>query len=294
MRGTLLITWLLGAATAAACGGGDAAPGNDDDDDTSGPDDNTRPDAGGPADAEPARACKPAPERIIVVGDSITACSVVGGPNDAACVSKQLADYVIAEYAPGASYENHAVGGAELVDLEDQLAGIPAGDGPALIVAYLGGNNLAPYIFASDNAALEAWEQIQGEMRQTWTSAIAALADDPRFPDGVTWLMNTQYSPFDECTASPYNLSAVKHEIIRDYNDTLVSIANDAGDAAIIARHYEGYLGHGHHVGVADCPHYAPGTTPFMRDTIHANAAGNAFLATNMQAAADRLYRDCE
>ena len=82
------------------------------------------------ADAGPHH-CVAAPARIIVIGDSITACSVIGGPQSADCISKKFSDYVIAQYAPGATYENHAVGGAKLADISGQLAGVPAGTGRA-------------------------------------------------------------------------------------------------------------------------------------------------------------------
>ncbi|MCB9560132.1 MAG: SGNH/GDSL hydrolase family protein [Kofleriaceae bacterium] len=294
MRPTLLSTCILGALTAAACGGGDDPFAAGDDSPAAADAHLGGPDADPSApDAAPARACATAPKRVVVVGDSITACSVIGGPQGANCVSKQLADYVIAHYAPGASYENYAVGGAQLADLPGQIASIPAGDGPMLLVAYMGGNDLAPYIFQSDAAAMAAWDDLSGEMRDTWDGVFATLGSDDRFADGVTVLMNTQYNPFDDCTAPPYNLSAAKIEILHMFNDTLGSIASGAGDRAILVHQFEPFLGHGHHYDVDTCPHYQAGATPFMQDTIHANADGNAQLAAVMEGGADRLYRDC-
>lgn len=296
MRSTILTTCILGALGLAACGGGDD-PFAAGDDTPGGPDASA---VGGSdstpssSDAAPARACADAPTRVVVLGDSITACSVVGGPQAASCVSKQLADYVIENYGADASYLNYAVGGTKLSDLPGQLANVPAGEGPVLLVVYMGGNDLAPYIFQSDTAAMSAWTKLAGTVTDVWGQIFATLAEDERFADGVTVLMNTQYNPFDDCTAPPYNLSAVKTEILHMFNASLGSIAAEAGDRAILVHHWEPFLGHGHHNTVATCPHYQAGAAPYMEDTIHANRAGNAKLAEVMERGVDRLYRDCE
>src|SRR3569833_1397005 len=90
-----------GGGDAGGSAGGDAAHATD----------------GGLFDAAPTHSCVAAPKRIVVIGDSITACSVIGGPMAANCVSKQFSDYVIAHYGPGATYENYAVGGAWIGDI---------------------------------------------------------------------------------------------------------------------------------------------------------------------------------
>src|SRR5574339_78653 len=78
----------------------DAAPGGDDTPDAA-PDDEE------PADAGPKRKCAPAPKRLVVLGDSITECSVTGGKNDPGCVSK-LFHAEVEKRFPGISYENYA------------------------------------------------------------------------------------------------------------------------------------------------------------------------------------------
>jgi lysophospholipase L1-like esterase len=289
-------TWfVLVALSVAACGGNedpfagdDDTVGGDDDDTTVAPD--AAPTTG--ADAAPPRACAPTPKRVIVLGDSITACSVIGGPQNANCVSKQFFDYVKANYAPEAEYVNRAVGGARLRDLAGQIDGIPEGDGPNLVLVYMGGNDLAPYIFQSDADAMAAWDDINGELNTEWTSAFEKLR---ALEGGSTVIMNTQYNPFDDCTAPPYNLSATKINILHMYNARLGELAAAQGDAAVLVDQFTPYLGHGHHYSVSTCPHYAAGMTPFMEDLIHANAAGNAQLASVVNGGADRLYGDtCE
>ncbi len=247
---------------------------------------------GGPtADAAP-RACAAKPSRVVVLGDSITACSVIGGAQNADCVSKKFSDYVIAQYG-ATTYENHAVGGAKLSDIANQLTTIQPAAGPALVVIYIGGNDLSPFIFQSDAQAMTAYAMIEPMLTSVYSSVFTKLADTTTFPNGAVLLMNTQYDPFDDCTASPYNLSPAKIAILHKFNDKVVEIANAHGDAAIVVDQLPPFLGHGHHYNVAACPFYTAGAVGWMQDTIHANPAGNVTLANVMKAGADRLYRDC-
>lgn len=281
---------LLALSIIAACsskdpfmGGIDAPPGGDG---------ATSDSSGATPDSGPHH-CATAPSRVVVIGDSIVACSVVGGPQNANCMSKQFSDYVIAQYAPGAVYQNYAVGGAKLADIAGQLNNIPNGTGAALVMIYIGGNDLSPFIFQSDAQAQQGWVQIQQQLDSVYAATFSALANTTKFPGGATLLMNTQYNPFDDCTASPYNLSATKIGILHMFNDKVTAIGNAKGDAAIVVDQHKPYLGHGHHYNVTTCPFYMAGATPFMQDTIHANAAGNVDLANVAKAGADALYRDC-
>jgi hypothetical protein len=106
--------------------------------------------------------------------------------------------------------------------------------------------------------------------------------------------MNTQYDPFDDCTAPPYNLSQTKIDLLNDYNDDLVAKAD--ADNAHIADQHAPFLGHGHHYMVSSCPYYVEGADYWMQggaDLIHPNAAGHADIATNLQSLVDDLYA-CE
>ena len=298
MARSMCLVLVLGAL--AGCGSEkDPFAGGGDDDGQVTPDaggGGTRPDAngggGGSADAAPPVACVPKPKKVLVLGDSITECSVIGGDQAAACVSKKVADYVKANVEPTAEYDNRANGGAVLSQLAAQLNGVTA-DGPVLVIAYMGGNDLAPYIFQSDDAANAAWPTIRQHLHDAWDGVFEKLADTSKFPDGATVIMNTQYNPFDDCTAPPYNLSDAKIQILHDFNDEIRAIAEAAGDKAILVDQYTPFLGHGHHYDVARCPFYAAGATPYMQDLIHANAAGNEVLAEVIEGGVDRLYTDC-
>jgi lysophospholipase L1-like esterase len=290
MRASLFALSILFITTAAACSSKD--PFMNDGIDAPAPGDGGLGDASTTVDAAP-HSCAPAPKRIVVLGDSITACTVIGGPQSADCASKKFSDYVIAHYAPGATYENHAVGGAKLADIAGQLTTIQAAAGPALVMIFIGGNDLSPFIFQSDAAATTAWQMIETQMTSVYDNVFTTLGNTTTFPAGATLLMNTQYNPFDDCTAAPYNVSATKTGILHMFNDKMRAIGDQHGAAAIVVDQHGPYLGHGHHYNVTTCPHYQAGATPYMQDTIHANAAGNVDLANVMNSGADRLYRDC-
>jgi lysophospholipase L1-like esterase len=229
-----------------------------------------------------------------VIGDSITACSVVGGAQNANCVSKQFADYVIAQYGPGATYENYAVGGAKIADIAGQLANVPTTQGPTLLMLFIGGNDLTPYLTQSDAAATTGWTgTVEPMLQAVYDSIFAATADPAKFPGGATVLMNTQYNPFDDCTAAPYNISQTKTMILREFNDKIKTIAAAHPEAAIVVDTHSPFLGHGKHFDVATCPYYMANATPYMQDLIHANPVGNGVLAGVENSGADRLYRDC-
>ena len=105
--------------------------------------------------------------------------------------------------------------------------------------------------------------------------------------------MNTQYNPFDDCTAAPYYISAAKTTILHEFNDKIKTIAGAHAATAIVVDQHAPFLGHGHHYNVTTCPYYMAGAAPYMQDTIHANAAGNVVLSSVDNVGADRLYRDC-
>lgn len=289
---TLTVVISISLALTAACSsdkdpfagdGVDAAPA-----DSAGNPDGSSADQPGP------HACVAKPTRVVVLGDSITACSVVGGPQSADCASKKFADYVIATYGQSAVYQNLAVGGAKLADIAGQLANIQSAPGPALVMIYIGGNDLSPFIFQSDAAAMQAWTgTISPMLDSVYANVFSTLADTSKFPAGATLLVNTQYNPFDDCTAPPYNLSQAKTNVLHMFNEKVKGIANAKGEKAIWVNQHTPFLGHGHHYNVASCPHYMAGAVGWMQDTIHANPAGNIDLANVMKNGADRLYRDC-
>jgi lysophospholipase L1-like esterase len=230
------------------------------------------------------------PARLVVLGDSIAACMNVGGPSGAGCGPRLLADYLRTTYAPMLEYENRAVGGAVTTDVPArQLALVAGGPGHVLVLVYVGGNDLSRQLLATDQAAIAGVTGALPAINDAWDQIAAYFGDRGRFPDGYTLIMNNQYDPFDDCTAPPFFLSAMKIELLHTFNQTLQDIATRTG--AHLTDQFTPFLGHGHHYDVASCPHYQPGAAPWMSDLIHPNGAGHEDLFQQWKVVVDRLYQ---
>lgn len=277
------------AGPATGSGGQDTGPATDD-----GPGQTDGPDPG-TTTGDPS-ACAPTPSRMVVLGDSIVACAGVGGTNSDDCAPRQLNDWYADTIGP-ITYENLSVGGAVTRNVaESQLGAIEVGiPGHTVVVIYIGGNDLAQYIFLPDQAALDGWNNTTGpEVAAAWETILDFLGDPANFPDGVTLLMNTQYNPFDDCTAPPYFVSQTKIELLHAHNDALVERANSRQWAFITDQH-PSYLGHGHYVADSSCPYYDPTFEGWMNDLIHPNPAGHQHLAEQMVAVAQtEIYGGCD
>jgi lysophospholipase L1-like esterase len=245
-----------------------------------------------PGDAPPAPPAGGGalPTRLVVLGDSIAACTNIGQDSGPDCGLRKLYDYVKASYAPALVYDNQALGGAVTGDVPTrQLPRVKTGPGHVLVVIYVGGNDLSKYMFAFDPAAERGFTTDLPAVKAAWDRIFEFFQDRARFPDGVTVVMNNQYNPFDDCSAAPYFISAKKHELLARFNQELAAIA--AAKGARLTDQYTPYRGHGHHYNVARCPHYAAGATPFMDDLIHPNAAGHDNLFQQWKRVVDQLYR---
>lgn len=242
---------------------------------------------GGSGGAAGGMATKPT--RMIVLGDSIVACSNIGGPMGADCSIKKLYDYVKATYAPELTYENDAMGGAVTDDVPGkQLGGVTTGAGHALVVVYIGGNDLAKYLFSTDMGAMSGLATDMPKVLADWDQVFATFNDQAKFPDGYTMIMNNQYNPFDDCTAPPYNISAEKNQLLVMFNTALAGVAQK--NNATLTDQYTPFLGHGHHYMVMTCPHYIAGAAGWMDDLIHPNAAGHTDLFEQWKKVVDQLY----
>ena len=251
---------------------------------------------GGETTGDPPAGCQPTATRMVILGDSIAACAGVGGKDSNDCAPKRLNDHFAATYGP-LTYENLSQGGAVTSDipqyqLPDINVGIP---GHVLVMIYIGGNDLAGYIFGSDQAAIDGWNDTTGpEVAAAWEEILAFLGDPANFPDGVTLLMNTQYNPFDDCTAPPYFVSETKIELLHAHNQALIDRANSQ-PWGFIADQHPSYLGHGHYVNDASCPYYDESFDGWMGDLIHPNVLGHHHLTEVMIEVAElEIYGGCE
>jgi len=241
--------------------------------------------------------CPSIPTRMVVLGDSITACVGVGGKDAATCGPKTFHTSLSTSYASGLVYENVAVSGARTTAVPDsQLATVTTGPGHVMVLVYIGGNDLQPLLTVSDEQADTRFTQLKIDIREDWDTIFSFFDDAANFPDGVTIFMNNQYNPFDDCTARPPNLplglSTRKNELLREYNSFMSDMADEHTNV-IITDQFTSYLGHGHLFEDASCPHYTAGSAGWMNDLIHPNAGGHANLAAEWQKTADIWFADC-
>ncbi len=90
---------------------------------------------GAPAVPGSPGAGRPRPARLVVLGDSIAACSNIGNEDGPGCSLKKLFDYTKAQYAPTLVYDNEAVGAAVTEDVPaTQLDRVAGGPGHVLVV----------------------------------------------------------------------------------------------------------------------------------------------------------------
>ncbi len=298
--------WVLACLLVVpACGGSDNPydPSTDADSDTDGDTDSDT-DVDTDADTDTGTgsgtdtggaSCYPTPSRLVVVGDSINACSNVGGRDSANCGPNIFHGTLESSWAPAVTYENHAVGGAVTEDVpNEQLPDVETGQsGHVLALVFIGGNDLQPYIFITDESAETRFQTDMPRLLGEWDRIFAFYDDPSAFPDGVTMIMNTQYNPFDDCTAAPYYLSETKIRLLNEYNVEIRRLA-DERDWVEITDQHAAFLGHGHHYDVDSCPYYLEGADGWMGDLIHPNAVGHGHLAEEWQRTADAMYSGCE
>ncbi len=272
----------------------DSEDGEDGDDDDSDGGSSTGGD--GPIDPT-AGACGEAPERMIIFGDSLYACfGQPGEKNGMGCSARLGHEYLEETYAAGVTYENEAVSGAVTSDVvSSQMPGTTVGQpGHALVVIWVGGNDISGLLLSSDADAEATYrDQLAPSLDMLWAQMFAWVDDPANFPDGATLIVNTQFNPFDDCTADPYGfMSPLKTSLLAEYNARIEERVAEREDT-YIADQYPAFLGHGHHFGTAECPNYDADNAYWMiggSDLVHPNTLGHVTIAGTLQGTIDQIY----
>jgi hypothetical protein len=234
--------------------------------------------------------------RLVVLGDSIVACAGRGngGIDSPTCSPKMLHEYMNTTYVKGITYENVSDPGAVTDDVPTlQIPQLEGGPGHLLVVVYVGGNDLSPYIYKSDAEAEAGFEQKKPEMVASWEKAYAMLNDASKFPGGVTIIINNQYNLFDDCSKGTFALSPTKIGLFHKYNDEVAKRVVGKTNV-ILADQFTPFLGHGLNYSNAECPYYKQGNENWMADFLHPNVPGHAQLFSLWQGITDGLYKSCK
>jgi lysophospholipase L1-like esterase len=234
--------------------------------------------------------CGHTPARYVVLGHSVAHCFAVGGVDSETCSIKNTHTFMATKF-PGIKYENYAVDGAVIADvLKSQLPKVPGGSGHVFVNLFIGGNDLAAHLYESDAQAKKSWDAIKPKATADLEAILAAFDDATRFPDKATILINSQYNPFDECTAGTYSfVTTVKQTYILEYNKVLASLLTTHKNAVLVDQ-YTTFLGHGHNYNQSKCPKYVAGYDYWMADMIHPNEKGHVNLSKEMQATVTDMY----
>jgi hypothetical protein len=127
-----------------------------------------------------------------------------------------------------------------------------------------------------------------------WASMYEYFTDRERFPDGATFVLNTQYSLYDQCTG-PYGRVPFAEEQIQRFNRAAELEPALTRDDTIAIDHYPHWLGHARNAADVTCPHYDVSDHEewLFIDGTHPTPVGQCQLATKAEAALDRMYGAC-
>jgi hypothetical protein len=248
-------------------------------------------------DAYGGDACRPLPERLIVLGDSIASCAALPeGANSTNCVTQLIASHVRERFAPDLVLEDHSVAGARTADLPRQAMNVAAGEGHVWVFVYAIGNDLGGAATLPPEQLLLFIASGVSSWRAAWQAVFDYFGDRGRFPGGVTYLLNTQYSPNDLCPdpgPGHAGISELHEGALRCVNRLLFLDVAEARTDAVAVDQYPDWLGHGNNFDVPSCPYYVPGAQSWMAQAVHPNALGNRHLAENWFGAIDGMRAGC-
>ncbi len=228
--------------------------------------------------------CAPLPERLIALGGSVITCTG-DEPDGYGCAPDMLAHYIRTKYSPNLQYENLAssggLGGFSNLRRQAELAGPSTG-------------HVAVFIFSLpddiDPAALEI-----DRWRTEFEDSMSYFAD-PGVASGATFLLNTQYSPSDQCphplvpVIGPPPLNQEEEDALLAINqDLFIQVGVTRADTVTVDQHSD-WLGHGWQRGAPGCPHCYSDNTPWLSDGIHPNRLGQVHIFEKWRIAVDRIY----
>ena len=262
----------------ARCDGAELPERGDDDDDIHGLD-----------------RCRPAPTRLVIVGDSIADCWGIRGLDP--CAPRMLRDHLLRNHTSRVVYEERQAGGARLKGAVDAALTVEPGPGALLVWVYVGGNDLASCGNVGPDAGLSCVNDLVTAAPSELQRLFDHFGDPDRFPDGVTYILNTQYSLFDSCQRPDQEEGFVDdaEAAIRLYNEEVLIAAALERDDTTALDHFPDFLGHAQNANRGGCPHcYADENETWLEDGIHPNGSGQREIFEKTREAVDQIFAPCE
>jgi hypothetical protein len=224
--------------------------------------------------------CRLAPARLVILGDSIANCFLVEG---AVCSPYLMAERLRGTVAPGVVLESFAVDGKRLGDIPAQARQVAPGPGHVFVWLFAIGNDILSGLL-NRSEDLSPYHAALDEIS-------AYFLDASRFPDGATFLLNTQYGPYDQCHPPGRDGSSPERgEQLRALNTALFLDRAVARADTVAVDHYADWLGHGVNANIRGCPHCGIDNTSWMADTLHPNALGHGHIAEKWRVAFDQMF----
>ena len=241
--------------------------------------------------------CRPRPARMAALGDSIASC-LLADLDGTDCAPDLIASYVREHVAPDLEYTNYAESGALTADWRTQAEMVPTGPGHLLLWVYLGGNDIIRCgQFLDAASVVTCVDGVISDLASEWMKIFEFFTDKARFPDGVTFLLNTQYALRDECDVpgDPPG-GATRDAKLKQYNQALYVKFAEMRDDTIAIDQYSDWLGHGKHADDQRCPHCNrdDNTRWLANDNVHPNSAGQRHIADKWKVAIDAIYGRCD
>lgn len=216
--------------------------------------------------------CRPPVTRFIVLGDSIADCT---GVESAQCAPYIIANALRLMGAPDLQFEMHAVAGSKVSDLLAQAQQVTGGPGHVFVWMYAIGNDwLSGAPLSGDFSPYVAGYQ----------DVFNYFTDSMSFPDGATFLLNTQYGLYDQCTVPgaklpPILISDAGPDLLVEGNRIIFLDVAKARTDTVAVDQYPDFLGHGLNADISGCPYCGPDNATWLDGTIHPNVLGHAHIA---------------
>ena len=195
-----------------------------------------------------------------------------------------LVDSRLREWAPEVTFERYSLSGSAILDLPGQAQRVAPGPGHVFVFIWSIGNDV-PRGLNQPNADLSRYHAAFAEV-------FGYFRDQSRFPGGVTFLLNTQYTVRDECDApgaEPWEGPEARDRW-RNLNEIFFLDVAEASSDAVAIDHYPDFLGHTRNANIKGCPHCGPDNTQWTDfGGVHPNAAGNKHIAEKWAVAFARM-----
>jgi hypothetical protein len=218
--------------------------------------------------------CRPRPARLVILGDSIA--EGHSGPS--------VAERLLPLAGPNLVVESFARSGARVRDLPAQASLAAPGAGHVFVWIWAIGNDMSSTdLVTNPNSDL-------APLRAHFEQVLVYFGDAGLFPDGATFLLNTQYDPYDQCDApglKPWNGTVPTARFLQINQVMFLDVAQARPDAVAIDQ-YPDFLGHGDNANMRGCPHCGVDNTPWTIGS-HPTQAGAAHIGEKWAVAFEQM-----